>query len=134
LLADARAELFPMLSSYGRDWIDEHFEPVVNGDLALDYEPVMVHGDLAPYHILVDPTSGSISGILDFGVAGLGDPAVDLAALLMGYGEGFASHVVDGYPELGAAVERARFWAGAIEVWWAVKGFRLEILRGQSVT
>jgi aminoglycoside 2''-phosphotransferase len=124
LLADVRAELYPFLSGYARDWIEEHFEPVVTGALSLDHDPVLIHGDLAPYHILVDPLSGALTGVLDFGVAGLGDPAADFAALLIGYGEQFVSYVLATYPELSAAADRARFWAGGIEVWWALKGLQ----------
>jgi aminoglycoside phosphotransferase (APT) family kinase protein len=40
-------------------------------------EPVWVHGDLQAGNLLV--TSGRISGVIDFGCLGVGDPACDLA-------------------------------------------------------
>lgn len=38
--------------------------------------PVWAHGDLAPGNVLV--TGGRLSAVIDFGCAGVGDPAVDL--------------------------------------------------------
>jgi aminoglycoside phosphotransferase (APT) family kinase protein len=40
--------------------------------------PVWVHGDLLPANVLL--RSGSLDGVLDFGAAGVGDPAADLIA------------------------------------------------------
>lgn len=39
--------------------------------------PVWIHADLQPGNLLVSP-QGRLSGVIDFGCAGLGDPAVDL--------------------------------------------------------
>jgi aminoglycoside phosphotransferase (APT) family kinase protein len=43
---------------------------------AWDGAPVWVHGDLAPGNLLL--TGGRLSGVLDFGLLTVGDPAVDL--------------------------------------------------------
>jgi len=39
-------------------------------------DPVWIHGDLHPGNILVK--SGKISGVIDFGLSGIGDPACDM--------------------------------------------------------
>ncbi|MEV7186291.1 aminoglycoside phosphotransferase family protein [Kitasatospora sp. NPDC093102] len=39
--------------------------------------PVWIHGDLQPGNLLVSP-DGRLSAVIDFGCAGLGEPAVDL--------------------------------------------------------
>lgn len=41
------------------------------------FKPVLIHGDLAPEHILVDVEVGNIS-VIDFGDCGMGDPAYDV--------------------------------------------------------
>lgn len=41
-------------------------------------KPVWVHGDIAPGNLLVD-NEGKLSGVIDFGVMGVGDPSCDLA-------------------------------------------------------
>lgn len=51
----------------------------LNGDW--DFEPTLVHRDIAPEHLLVDDT-GAFVGLIDFSDATVGDPAVDFAGLL----------------------------------------------------
>lgn len=75
LYEQVQKTLFPHLWRHQQTWIHELFAPVVSGELNLSYTPVLIHGDLAVYHILFDPVSESISGIIDFGTAGLGDRA-----------------------------------------------------------
>lgn len=69
-----------------------------------------LHGDCQPLHYLVDAATNEISGIIDFGDAGTGDPLWDIATicvnrarrpwLLAGYGD------VDAGPEsLGALLD-----------------------------
>ena len=121
-LDDFRERVFPQLMRYQRAFVDEHFEPVVSGELSLAYEPRLVSGDLAPYHLLFDPAASRLAGVIDFGTAGLGDPAVDLATLLNVYGESLLDPALEVYPELRSCLDRARFWAGTLELQWALLG------------
>jgi aminoglycoside 2''-phosphotransferase len=79
--------LFPLLWWHQREWVSQPFEPIVNNELKLEYTLTLVHGDLGVYHVLYNAAHKRITGILDFGVAGVGDPAIDLSVLLSGYGE-----------------------------------------------
>ena len=42
---------------------------------------VLVHGDAAPQNVLVDPVTGALTALLDWGDAAVADPAVDLAKI-----------------------------------------------------
>jgi aminoglycoside phosphotransferase (APT) family kinase protein len=64
------------------------------------FEPVLLHADLGPDHLLV--RDGRLSGVIDWGDARVGDPALDYAWLLNGP---FAGWDVD--PDLR---RRARFY------------------------
>lgn len=55
--------------------------------------PVLVHDDLGPEHLMLDPHSGRLLGIVDFGDAGAGDPAGDMAAVGAFFGWDFAAAV-----------------------------------------
>jgi aminoglycoside phosphotransferase len=74
---------------------------------------VLVHGDYCLPNVLV--TDGELSGIVDVGGSGLGNPETDLAAgvwtLRYNYGEGFAADFLDAYgwpPMTDQAIEKLR--------------------------
>ncbi|MGG6652107.1 UNVERIFIED_CONTAM: phosphotransferase, partial [Salmonella enterica subsp. enterica serovar Weltevreden] len=60
--------------------------------------------------------------IIDFGTAGLGDPALDLAVLLGNYGDTLVAEGLPAYPRRAEHLDRARFWVGTLEWQWALAG------------
>ncbi len=122
---EIKAELYPYLWTDQRDWIEQLFQPVLDGSLRFDgIEPVLIHNDLASYHLLCDAHNWSLTGVIDFGVARLGDPADDLGILISTYGESFVRRVAAAYPLDAATLNRARFRAGEIDLQWALAGVR----------
>ncbi len=71
----------------------------LENDVPLPYEGAsrLVHNDLWAEHILVDPHSGGVSGIIDWGDAIISDPAVDFAGLYTWYGEKWLENVLAYY-------------------------------------
>ena len=122
--AEVEETLFPLLMRHQRRTIQEHFAPVVDLSLSLEYPPALVHGDLGAYHVLFDESAQALAGILDFGTAGVGDPATDVAVMLGEYGETFVREMQEVYPGLEDHLKRARFWAGTVELQWALAGVR----------
>ncbi|MFN8468041.1 MAG: phosphotransferase [Caldilineaceae bacterium] len=124
-LAALESDVFPLLWADQKAWVYDLYAPVVEGSLDLDaYTPRLIHRDLAAYHILYDPAQGSLAGIIDFGTAGMGDPAVDWGCLIGAYGESFVRRMHATYPLDQATLDRARFLAGAIELEWALIGIQ----------
>lgn len=121
---EARILLDPYLWADQKAWIEQLYLPVLDGTVSLDYTPALIHNDLASYHILFDPVERRISGVIDFGVAEVGDPAVDFALVINTYGESFLRRMIPAYPAIAAALARARFRAGALELWWVLQGLR----------
>jgi aminoglycoside 2''-phosphotransferase len=62
--------------------------------------------------------------VIDFGTAGLGDPADDFANIIHGLGESFLRRMGRFYPEIAHTLDRARFQAGTLEIQWAINGLR----------
>ena len=62
------------------------------------FTPTLVHGDIAPQHLLVD--GGTLTGVIDFGDARVGDPAVDFGGLVAYVDAGFAADVERAYERL----------------------------------
>ena len=46
-----------------------------------DYTPTLIHNDFSFNHIICDPYSGNINGVIDFGDAAIGDAAYDFIFL-----------------------------------------------------
>jgi aminoglycoside phosphotransferase (APT) family kinase protein len=115
-------KVYPLLLPHQRQWAEAVFDDMLGDPDAFKYDKGLCHGDIGPYHILYDPEIKSISGIIDFGVAGLGDPAMDIGNLLQIYGETFLGKFQHSYPQLPALMRRARFYACAIELEWVLNG------------
>jgi aminoglycoside 2''-phosphotransferase len=114
--------VYPLLMAHQIEWAHTLFESFLSDRNNFAHTPCLIHGDLGPYHILFDRQSNHLQGIIDFGVAGVGDPATDLGNLLQVYGESFVSRIQRLYPQAKPLMPRARFYAQAIELEWALTG------------
>jgi aminoglycoside phosphotransferase (APT) family kinase protein len=76
---------------------------------------VFSHNDLGIEHVLVDPDSGAVTGVIDWSDAAIVDPAVDFGLLLRDLGPDALDAALARYPSQGAGVpglrERATFYA-----------------------
>ena len=97
--------------------------------------PCLVHCDLGDTHVLVDEAARRVAGILDWGDACLGDPALDFAGLLQWLGEPLLAGSLAAYR--GATVderflERARaaaVYTSFSALWYGLEGHRPEYVR-----
>lgn len=64
---------------------------------------VLVHGDLHPGHILVDP-DGTVTGLLDWTEAEVADPATDFTAYCLIFGESGLAELLERYEKAGGSV------------------------------
>ena len=128
-LAALEWDVYPLLWADQKAWIGDLYAPVLDGRVDLDaYAPVLIHRDLASYHILHDHQAGHLTGIIDFGTARAGDPAADWGCLINTYGERFVRRMHQEYPVSQATMDRARFLAGALELEWALNGVQAKDL------
>ncbi|MDQ1015816.1 aminoglycoside phosphotransferase (APT) family kinase protein [Streptomyces afghaniensis] len=103
LADDFRARVLPLLPP------DRH-EPASGLLKAVGALPAeaLVHGDLGPEHLLAQ--DGSLTGVIDFGDAHIGDPAIDLAWALNGPSPAFADACAAAYGARPALRRRSRIW------------------------
>ena len=120
--ARIRERVFPLLVRHAREWAEEHFESHLADRANFEWEPKMVDTDIPAYHVLFDRARRRVSGVIDFGCAGLGDPAVDFGVVINHYGESFVERFYAVYPEAETYLRRARFYAGALELRWVLQG------------
>jgi aminoglycoside 2''-phosphotransferase len=117
-----REQVYPLLLTHQRQWAERLFDHALEDEHTFEYTPLLVHGDLGPYHIVFDAMTRRVSSIIDFGTAGLGDPATDLGMLITVYGEKLVGRMAGVYLGLAELLPRARFYAQAIELQWVLLG------------
>lgn len=107
---EIQEKLFPLMRRDAREAVARNFETALNDVDLWRYDECLIHGDFGTGNFLFH--NGRISGVIDFGFCGPGDPAQDLGALLASYGEPFVDRVCSHYPALRAGLRRARFYCG----------------------
>jgi aminoglycoside 2''-phosphotransferase len=73
--------------------VEAFWRAFLDDDRHFRFEPVLLHGDLSPEHILVDLERTAITGVIDFGDAVVGDPAGDFG----GFDAAFRQAALVGY-------------------------------------
>ena len=109
LVADLVAKVSPLLPERERDIARAVFDAFLADAASFDFEPAPIHYDVGPTHLLAR-ADGSLTGVIDWGDAWVGDPAADLAWALQGAGPAFARAVADVYPVTEAVRVRARHY------------------------
>lgn len=117
-----REKVYPLLLPHQVQWAEQLYASLLDDEQSIDYEPVLIHGDLAPYHILYNEESRRLAGVIDFGVAGIGDAAQDFGSLLSAYGESFVTQMGGAYANLEELLPRARSRAQVVELEWVLNG------------
>ena len=107
LLTDFERRVFALLRADERSSASRIFADYLGSDEHFAFDPVLVHADIGPAHLLCE--RGRLSGVIDWSDARIGDPAIDFAWLLYGTDAGFARVVLEGSDRPGkdAIVERA---------------------------
>jgi aminoglycoside 2''-phosphotransferase len=92
-------------------------------------DTAVIHRDFSEDHILLDPQSQRLAGVIDFTDAALGDPAFDFA-FLWSYGREAPARVLRSYDsgaDPAAILNRSLWWFARFridQVWWSVSGAR----------
>jgi aminoglycoside 2''-phosphotransferase len=118
-----KEQLYPLFQAYQREWAEDLFSSVLDDPASSEYPLALIHGDLASYHILFGEQEKKIKSVIDFGMAGWGDPASDFGNLIQIYGESFVCLMQNIYPGLLNLLPRARFYAQLLELEWVLNGF-----------
>ena len=73
----------------------------------------VVHGDFRADNLLVDPASGRLAGVIDWGNAAVGDPALDFMTLVLWRGWAFMHRALGAYdlPTDDGFLDRVRYHA-----------------------
>ena len=102
-------------------------------------DPILLHGEVSADHVLIDPETLDITGIIDFQGVILGDPVRDLIYLSDSYGSSFVDAVLSHYSDSALrdpkpALEFYRVWHEVARLLWAAEhGYqeRVPVLRSR---
>ncbi len=118
-----RDKLFPFMRLDARKEVAHNFETFLNNPEHFHYTPVLRHGDFGGSNILYDPQELRVTGVIDFSFAGIGDPALDVAAISTS-GDDFFQRIHKVYPGIESMLERAAFYKSTYALQEALYGLR----------
>ena len=96
LVSKLTAELLPLLSAGARDNARAFLATQITDDLGA-FRPVVTHADVGGWNVLVDPTTSSVTAVIDWGDAEIGDPAFDFTAIRADHRRALFDALVAGY-------------------------------------
>ncbi len=118
-----RADAFPLLAESLRSSSSELWDEFLD-ERNFDFATTLIHRDLAGEHILCRTDGTGLAGIIDWGDACMGDPAIDFAGLWSECGHALVERVAAGYRGNADTrfYQRMRFYARIIPFWWILYG------------
>ncbi|TVX92069.1 phosphotransferase family protein [Paenibacillus agilis] len=122
LYEDIEKKLFSYMRNDARERVIHNFRTFLDNEKNHNVQQTLIHGDFGTGNILWDAEACAISGVIDFGGSGLGDPAYDLAGILAGYGEEFYEECIRLYPGGEDISERVRFYRSTFALQEALHG------------
>lgn len=117
-----QGKLFPYIRKDVQKDISHSFETFLKGEVFSDLDITLIHGDFGASNILWNPETSRISGIVDFGGSGLGDPAYDFAGIHSSYGKDFFDMCINLYPNGDKISERVKFYKSTFALQEALHG------------
>lgn len=107
-IGDVRVRVLPLFGRAERSVVEGFLDGWHDPEM-LAFGPVLTHSDLGPEHLLCQ--SQTLTGVIDWSDAQVGDPAIDFAWLLHGTPKEFGSRVLEAYPGNVDGIERrSLFW------------------------
>ncbi|NYV68349.1 aminoglycoside phosphotransferase family protein [Bacillus sp. Gen3] len=117
-----QTKLFPYIREDAQKEVSQSFETFLEGKSFSNLDITLIHGDFGASNILWNPETSRISGIIDFGGSGLGDPAYDFAGILSSYGREFFDMCMNLYPNGDEISERVKFYKSTFALQEALHG------------
>ena len=111
-LRPIRELVLPRLSPAERQYVEQLYDDYLGDPSNFDYQLTLIHADLSPEHIIYDPGTLAIAGIIDFGDVEIGDPDYELHWLYANYGDRFLQTYLDlnPHPSPDRLVTKLRFF------------------------
>ena len=119
-----KEKLYPYLEAHQCAWVDRLFADAagIYANLPPEQRSKLIYNDFKIGHVLYDPISQNLSGILDFGIACYDVPDIDICNLMQCFGESFVTRMFTNYPEARQMLPRARYGVWLMELLALMEG------------
>jgi aminoglycoside 2''-phosphotransferase len=117
-----KEKLYPFMRTEAQSETSRMFDKFLSGGKRSNIKLALIHGDFGSSNILWNSESKRVTGIIDFGGSGIGDPAYDLAGLLSSFGKRFFNQCMSQYPNGERISERVAFYRGIFALQEALHG------------
>ncbi len=97
LFGETKRLAMPLLNAKGRQRLSSLFEGLLKNKTNLEFVPTLIHSDLNGANILCNSDATTVTGVIDWGDASIGDPAYDFSGFLYEYGESFVDKILSEY-------------------------------------
>lgn len=97
LFKNIKNKAFPYMTPELIIWTKKVFRDFLTDKDSFRFTPCLLHNDLKPEHLLYDFERRKLSGVIDFGAMGAGDPAYDFVGIYRAYGRAFVKKVISFY-------------------------------------
>lgn len=87
IMEQGRMQVAPLLPKEVWNYYETLFEEYRRNPAYHIYQPALLHGDLSPDHFIGSAETGTLTGVIDFGDACIGDPVWDLIYICEDYSE-----------------------------------------------
>jgi aminoglycoside phosphotransferase (APT) family kinase protein len=126
--------VFSLISCEARIHVQHTVEALINDAATYDYEPALIHADLDSRNVLVDPETGEMTAVIDFGDAEIANPLSDYGevytAILQRFGaESQLPDLLAGSVITAEVIERR---APFSLTWWPLKDILFGLDRGED--
>ena len=87
----------PLLQPTTRKSAEGYFRRALSRIVSAAYGDVVTHSDFGTGNVLIDASGRKLTGVIDFGDIGIGDPATDFASFYRRFGKPFAEAMAEAY-------------------------------------
>ncbi|MFH0770441.1 MAG: phosphotransferase [Candidatus Peregrinibacteria bacterium] len=91
-------DLHDLLPQKMEKFTSQLYDALMKNKRNFEYSPVLLQADFSPGHIFYSMKEQRVTGVIDFGDVGIGDPAFDLMYLYGYYGWAFIRHFLTYLP------------------------------------
>jgi aminoglycoside 2''-phosphotransferase len=123
LYAEFRKFLYPLMRPDACKAVSLHFEGYIKDPSLPSFQPALRHGDFGAGNLLINTEHQTLCGVIDLSFAGIGDPAMDIAAVSTLEPRLFA-HFQQIYANIAPLSRRATFYKGTYALQEALHGLK----------